>query len=272
MPDKPDVETNGATVTIDFIRHRNVLLVQGDLGPLFTDYYLHLADHHLRYTPEQDTIFKSALAAFALHCAARPLGEHLAWTINLQRPLLNIFLTGDNEDGTIAGRLFTENVKEADHNIFYSDIVTIRGARPRRSVVTFTGANAFAMAEGYYRQSEQRPARYFDLGEDAYAMLVAHPDCDERWLDAVDGPGLAAAAARETVTRIDRRHCEWRCGCTHQRILATLTAAAKEDLPGLFGPDESVRVSCPRCAAQYVITREALEAYVAQKLKQGGAG
>jgi len=270
MPDEPALESNGAAVTVDFIRHRNVLLVQGDLSPLFTDYYLHLADHHLRHPPEQDTIFKNALAAFALHCAARPLGEHIAWTVNFQQPLLNLFLTGDNEDGTVTGRLFTENVKEAVHNIFYSDIVTIRGARPRRSVVTFTGADPFAVVETYYRQSEQRPARYFDLGEDVYAMLVAHPDCDERWLAAVDGPGLAAATARETLARIERRFVEWRCGCTHRRILATLMAAAKDDMAGLFGADESVRVSCPRCAAQYVITREALEAYVAQKLRQDG--
>jgi len=264
MPDEPALETNGAVVTVDFIRHRNVLLVQADLSLLFTDYYLHLADHHLRYTPEQDTLFKQALAAFALHCAARPHGEHIAWTMNFQQPLLNLFLTGDNEDSTVAGRLFTENVKEAEHNVFYSDIVTRRGARSRRSVVNFEGTDALAVVEGYYRQSEQRPARIFDLGEDAYAMLIAHPDCDEPWLASVDTTALHALATRETLTRIERRTCQWRCGCNHQRILATLTAAAKEDMVGLFGGEESLRVSCPRCAAQYVITREALEAYLAQ--------
>ena len=272
MPDDQALEPDGALVTVDFIRHRNVLLAQADLSPLFTDYYLHLADHHLRYTPEQDGIFKQALAAFALHCAARPKGEHIAWTVNFQRPLLNLFLTGDNEDGTVAGRLFTENVKEAARGVFYSDIVPIRGARPRRSVVNFEGTDPFAVAEGYYAKSEQRPARYFDLGDDAYAMLIAHPDCDERWLESVDQTALRTLAAKETLTSIEHRRARWRCGCNHQRILATLTAAATEDLAEIFGDDESVRVSCPRCAAQYVVTREALEAFVEQKLKkQGGA-
>ena len=88
MPENSKPEADGSPVTVDFIRHRNVLLVQVDLGPLFTDYYLHLADHHLRHTPEQDAIFKGMLAVFALHCAARPQGEHIAWTVNLQNPLL----------------------------------------------------------------------------------------------------------------------------------------------------------------------------------------
>jgi molecular chaperone Hsp33 len=267
MSDDQATEPNGAIVTVDFIRHRNVLLVQGDLTPLFTDYYLHLADHHLRYTPEQDTIFKQALAAFALHCVSRPHGEHLAWTVNFQRPLLNLFLTGDNEDGTVAGRLFTENVREAEHNIFYSDIVARRGAPSRRSIVDFTGTDSFAVVGKYYEASEQRTARYFDLGEDAYAMLIAHPDCDEKWLRAVDQAGLRALAERETLAPIERRLCQWRCGCSHPKILSMIATAARGDMAGVLGDDESAHISCPRCAAQYVITREALEAYFAEGKK-----
>ncbi len=269
MSDDLTTEPNGTIVQVDFVRHRNVLRVQGDLGPLFTDYYLHLADHHLRYTPEQDKIFKPALAAFALHCASRPHGEHLAWTVNFQRPLLNLFLTGDNEDGTVAGRLFTENVREAEHNIFYSDIVARRGAAPRRSVVDFDGTDAFGVVEKYYAASEQRIARYFDLGGDTYAMLVSHPDCDEPWLRAVDLAGLRTLEERETLAPIERRGCQWHCGCNHTRILGTIAAAAREDMAGVFGGDESVHIACPRCAAQYVITREALEAFFAREKRAG---
>src|ERR1043165_6452230 len=128
MAEQPVTEPNGAIVSVDFVRGRNALLAHGDLGPLFTDYYLHLADNHLKYTPEQDAIFKKALAAFTLHCASRPLNEHLAWTLSFQDPRLNLFLAGDNEDCTVAGRLFTENVRPAEHNTFYSDIVARRGA------------------------------------------------------------------------------------------------------------------------------------------------
>ncbi len=78
MTDDQSTEQDGATVSVDFVRHRNALLVQADLGPLFTDYYLHLADHQLHYTSAQAGLFKTALAAFTLHCASRPQGEHLA--------------------------------------------------------------------------------------------------------------------------------------------------------------------------------------------------
>ena len=106
-------ETSGAAVTADFIRHRNVLLLQADMGPLFVDYYLHLADQGIRHTPAQDAQLKQALTAFTLHAAARPRNEHLSWTIGLQNPPLNLFMAGDNEDCTVTGRLFTENVREA---------------------------------------------------------------------------------------------------------------------------------------------------------------
>ena len=269
MSDDQTNEPNGTTVTVDFIRHRNVLLVQADLGPLFTDYYLHLADHRLRYTPEQDTIFKRALAAFALHCASRPQGEHLAWTMNFQQPLLNLFLTGDNEDNTMAGRLFTENVREAGQNIFYSDIIARRGAQPRRSIVNFDGTDALGVVEKYYAASEQRLARFFDPGEDVYALLVSHPDCDEHWLRALDPAGLRNLAERETLVGLERRNYQWRCGCSYPKILGTIATAAQEDMAGIFGEEESVHVACPRCAAQYVITREALEAYFAQGRTKG---
>src|SRR5581483_249570 len=47
------------------------------------------------------------------HCASRPWNELIAWTINFQQPLVNLFLTGDNQTGAVTGRVFDENVKEA---------------------------------------------------------------------------------------------------------------------------------------------------------------
>jgi molecular chaperone Hsp33 len=264
MPVDHLTELSGAIVTVDFIRHRNALLVRGELSPLFTDYYLHLADHKLRYTPEQDTIFKDALAAFALHAAARPLQEHIAWTLNFQEPRLNVFLAADNEDCTLTGRLFTENVRAAAQNTFYCDIVPRRGAETRRSVVNFFGADTFAAVTDYHARSEQRPVRYFHLADDDYAMLVSHPDCDLAWLAGLDGTGVRELAKAETLTRIDRRLYRWHCGCTQQKILGAIAPAFRADPAGVFGDHESIRVECPRCAAGHVLTREAMEAYLAQ--------
>lgn len=263
MPEDPGNEPNGAVVTADFVRHRNVLLVQGDLGPLFVDYYLHLADHQLRHDPAHDALFCQALVAFTLHSAARPRNEHLAWTIGLQQPRLNLFLAGDNEDCTVTGRLFTENVREAPKNVFFSEVVPGRGAEKRRSVVNFDGAELFPAAETFYATSEQRPVRFFDLGEDRYAMLLSHPDCDEAWLRQLSLADMKSLPKSETLARIERRLYRWHCGCEQRKILAALAPAARQGLGDLFGDSELIHVQCPRCAASYAITREAMEAWLA---------
>lgn len=267
MPESTPEPVNGAEITTDFVRHRNVLLVRGDLSPLLVDYYLHLADHQLKPAPEHDRLFKQLLAAFALHCGSRPRNEHLAWTVGLQDPRLNLFLAGDNEDCTVTGRIFTENVREAEKNVFYADLMPRRGAEKRRSVVNFEGADLFRAVEEYYATSEQRTARYFELGEDHFAMLISHPDCDEKWLAQVDTAGVRELAEKETLARIERRAYRWNCGCTQQKIMGALAPAARQDLGGLFGGEESIHVQCPRCAAAHILTREAMEAFLAATKK-----
>jgi molecular chaperone Hsp33 len=255
-------EPQGAVVTVDFVRHRNVMLIQADLGPLLVDYYLHLADHRLRHSPEHDALLKQALVAFTLHGAARPRNEHFSWTIGLQKPRLNLFLAGDNEDCIVAGRLFTENVREAPKNVFYSEAMASRGAEKRRSVVNVEGTDLFHAAETFYADSEQRPARYFDLGDDHYAMLLSLPDFDGSWLRGVTLEEVRGLAATEALARIERRLYRWHCGCKQSRILNALGPAARADFVGLFGNSELIHVQCPRCAAQHAITREAMEAWL----------
>ncbi|AOS43464.1 Hsp33-like chaperonin [Lacunisphaera limnophila] len=263
MPDDQTQEPCGAVVTTDFVRHRNVMLVQADTGPLLVDYFLHQADHRLRPEPAHDALLRQALAVFTLHCAARPRNEHLAWTVGLQEPRLNLFLAGDNEDCTVTGRLFTENVREAPANVFYSEVMPGRGAEKRRSVVNFEGTDLVRAAETFYATSEQRPARFFDRGDDRHALLLALPDCDEAWLRSVDLAGLNALAGTETLTRIEHRLYRWNCGCNQRKILAALAPVARGGLDGLFGEEEVIQVQCPRCAAGYAITREAMEAWLA---------
>lgn len=269
MADNQTPEIDGTVVVTEFVRHRNALLARADFGALFTDYYLHLSQHGLKHDEAQDRLFKDALAAFTLHCASRPQGEHIAWTLNFQQPRLNLFLTGDNEDFDVAGRIFTENVRELPRNLFYGDNLPRRGAEKRRSVVEFDGADALRAVEAYYAGSEQRPGRLFYLGGDEYALLSSHPDCDEAWFAAVTQPEIRTLAERETLAPIERRAYRWNCGCTQQKILGALAPAFRADADGLYGGSESIRVQCPRCSATHVLTREAMEAYVAQTAKPG---
>ena len=173
----PNPADAGTEIRTDYVRQRNALLARAGFGDLLVDYYLHLSANRIVVAPEHDALFKRALAAFALHSAARPRHEMIAWTINFQSPLVNLFLTGDNETGAVTGRVFDENVKEGPDNLFFSDVV--RGTQPRRrSAVTFTGGDPMAAAEALYAQSEQRGARYFQTGDEDFALLTELPDCD----------------------------------------------------------------------------------------------
>jgi molecular chaperone Hsp33 len=254
----------GTEVRTFFVRERNALLAQADFGELFVDYYLHLADHQLRPEPAHDELFKRALASFVLHSASRPWNEMTAWTINFQDPLVNLFLTGDNETGAVTGRVFDDNVRVLPENLFFADV--IRGGRPkRRSSVSFSGADPFAAVEHFYAQSEQRGARYFQLAEERFALLSEHPDCDLQWFRNLTVEQVRALDEHETVVPMERRIQRWHCGCNQQRMLEVLAPVFKTGPEELFDGEETVEIRCPRCAARHMVTREALEAFVAKQ-------
>lgn len=245
-----------------FVRHRNVMVASANLAELYVDYYLHLADHQIQIEPEHDRMFKDALAAFTLHCASHPRNETIAWTINFQEPLLNMFLVADNELGTVAGRVFTENVKENTENLFFADVVRAGQKEPRRSAVGFHGSDPFRAVEHFYEQSEQRPARYFRVKDEEFVMVSAHPDFDREWFRGLETSEISTLSDAETLVPMERRAYRWNCGCSHERILEVLAPTMRLAPDDLFQGEEMVGVGCPRCGARYNVTREALEAYV----------
>lgn len=266
----PNTADAGLEVRTHFVRNRNALMARADFGELFVDYYLHLGANQLKVAPEHDAMFKRAVAAFTLHCATRPWKELTAWTINFQEPLVNLFLTGDNETGAITGRVFDENVKVAPDNIFYADVVT--GAQPkRRSAVTFSGADPMVAAEKFYTQSEQRGARYFQLGEEEFALVIEHPDCDLSWFAGLTVDEVRSFEKVETLALLERRIHRWHCGCNQERMMEVLMPSMKHDPESLFGDEPKLEIRCPRCVARHTITREALEAFIVRS-SRGGRG
>ena len=257
----PNTADAGLEVRAHFVRNRHALLARADFGELYVDYYLHLSANRIKVAPEHDAMFKRALAAFTLHCASRPWNELLAWTINFQAPLVNLFLAGDNETGAITGRVFDENVKEGPENLFFADVV--RGAQPkRRSAVTFAGADPIVGVEKFYGQSEQRGARYFQLAEEEFALVTEHPDCDLAWFHALTREQVPALAQTETLALVERRIYRWHCGCNQLRMMEVLAPTMKQDPEALFAGEPKLEIRCPRCASRHAITREALEAFV----------
>lgn len=254
--------SSGLEVTTWFVRSRNALYTRADFGPLYVDYFLHLSDQSIKVAPGHAELFKRALAAYVLHAVSRPWNELTAWTINFQNPLVNLFLTGDNADGSVTGRVFDENVKALPANLFFADV--IRGKQPkRRSSVEFTGADPLLAVETYYRQSEQRPARFFQTGEEEFALVAAHPDFDEAWFEALTAGQVARIPGAEPLGQLEKRVYRWHCGCNQRRMLEVLAPVFRQDAAGLFGDDEKIEIRCPRCAARHAVTREAMEAFVA---------
>lgn len=248
------------SIVSSFVRGRNVLLAEANFSDLYIDYYLHLKDHNVEMEPAADELLKTLLAAFALHCVSRPRNEVLAWTINFQEPLVNLFLGGDTETGAIVGRVFTENVKEAEENIFYQEVV--KGNKPlHRSVVPFEGNDPLAAVEAFYERSEQRPARFFRLDGESFAIVSAHPDYDREWFANLTADEVRALKTTEEVNVLETRAVRWSCGCNQQRILQTLEPVWKQSPDDLFLGEELIEVNCPRCAGKYRITRETMEAF-----------
>lgn len=254
--------SEGQEVRSYFVRGRNALLTRADFADLYIDYYLKLAEINLRHTLKVDQMLKDAAAALALHCASKPWNEATAWTIHFQDPLANFFVTGNNAESTLIGNAFQEDVKDTGKNLFFSDMV--RGTDPvQRSVIEFGGGDLFDAVEAFYTQSEQRLTRFFHHSEEDIVMITAQPDCDLDWLAGLDDEAVQKLDTTEELSLLETRHYNWQCGCTHDKILAAIAPAARNDIDELFEKDETIRVRCPRCGARHVVTRESIEAFLA---------
>jgi molecular chaperone Hsp33 len=259
---KPSRNASILEIRTYFVRERNVLLARGVMEELYIDYYLHQGQHGYQHRPHDDGLLKEALAAMALHAASRPRNETLAWTVHLEDPLLNLFVTGENPTGRLVGQLFNENVKKLGRNMLCSDSVQAEEA-PQRSVVDFEGGEVFKAVERFYEQSEQRTGRFFEIGPEEYVLMSAQPGCDEEWLAELTVEMVQNLDELEQLSLLEEREYRWDCGCDQAKMLSVLAPVMRMDPEGLFGEESLVRIGCPRCGAKHTITRESLEAFLA---------
>lgn len=237
-----------------FVRHRNVLMLRGHFPDIYTDYYLHLMQYGLKYPEQLDQALKDLLALLTLQLVARPRSETTAWTINLRAPRVNLFVTGSSKQGQVTGRCFTEDIREPDRNLFYTQ-TTVDGREPSLSSIEVEGLDPLRWIEALYAQSEQRPGRAFRLPDETFVLIAAQPDFDAEWLDGLDEKAVAAIEAVEETKLLETRLIRFHCGCTLERVLPIL--GAWRDKPDkLFQGDDEITIQCPRCAAKYVVTRD----------------
>ena len=239
-----------------FVRNRNALMVRGQFTPIYTDYYLHLMENNLRHKEQLDTIIKEKLAFLTLHLVARPWAETIAWTVNLRAPRVNFFVTGSSVEENITGHLFTENVRETDRNILYSQTL-VKGAEGRVSTVELDDNDPAKWVETFYLQSEQRPARAFRLADENFVLIAAQPDCDLEWLESLTTEDVEKIMDVEQTKVLETRKFRFHCGCAPERFLPSL-AQYKDNKEELFQGDPSVEITCPRCGSKHVITPDML--------------
>jgi molecular chaperone Hsp33 len=257
---EPRVESAGLEVRSYFVRGRNALVTRAQLGDLYIDYYLHQGQLGRQHAVLHDGMLKEALAAVLLHGASRPWNESIAWTLHWEALSLNLFVSCENPTGRVVGQIFTEDVKKTGRNLFCSDVVRTRST-PSRSVVEFEDGPVLGAVEWFYLQSEQRPARFFEIEPEDFVMISAQPDCQEGWIEGLTLEQVRTLDSTETLSLLERRQYRWECGCSQERMLQILATAMGRDPEGLFGGDASLRMNCPRCGNRYVVTREVLEAY-----------
>ena len=254
-------EESSLEVRTYFVRGRNALVARVEMEDLYIDYYLHQGQNGYQHRPQDDGMLKEALAAMVLHAASRPRSESVAWTIHFEDPSLNLFVSGENPTGRLVGQLYTDSVKRLGRNMFCSDVVTGSEA-PRRSAVDFEGSEVFKCVEWFYTQSEQRLARFFEIGQEEYVLITAQPDCDEEWLMELNAEAVRNLDQGEELGLLEERNYRWECGCNQARMLSVLAPVMRMDPEGLFGGESLVRMGCPRCGAKHTVTRESLEAFV----------
>ena len=237
-----------------FVRHRNVLMLRGHFPGIYTDYYLHLMQHGLKNPEVLDTALKDLMAMLTLHLVARPWAETIAWTVNLRAPRVNLFATGSSVQEQVTGRCFTEDIREPDRNLFYTQ-TTVPNQESQTSTVEVEGNDPLDWIETLYQQSEQRPGRAFRLPDEEFVLLAAQPDFDEEWLEGLDEEAVMLIDQAEKTKVLETRKFRFHCGCDLERILPIL--GAWRDKPDeLFHDDDEITIQCPRCAAKYRVNRD----------------
>jgi molecular chaperone Hsp33 len=165
--------------------------------------------------------------------------------------------------GSVVARVVTDEASPIEKGMFYADVVE-NTKPPRRSAVDFQAISVFDAVEVFYDRSEQRPVRFFRHDEEDIVMIAAQPDCDLEWLRGLTTEGIQALDQSIELSLLERRQFNFSCGCNQGRMLDFIAPVFRREADGLFGGDTSLTVTCPRCGARHILTREALEAWCAQ--------
>jgi molecular chaperone Hsp33 len=254
----PDLPNPGeATVRRLIDREHDCVFAHGDFGALFAAYL----DHVRRWESTPDglaqAMMRQGLGAAALHVSCRPKIQTVAWTLNVAVPPLNLFLTCDGDDSTVAGRVYTEGVKTAERSRLFVETSMGQG-RTSRGMIEFEGLDVLDAFEAFYRRSEQVRARLFELNDVTFALVQGLPGADAEWLASLDRETVGRLLA-DGLEPIEERAFRFECGCDEEKMLGVLRGVFGRDPEELFRGDATVETFCPRCGHRWTVTRDRFE-------------
>jgi molecular chaperone Hsp33 len=173
----------------------------------------------------------------------------------------SLFVTGNTGEiddagvakGYIVGHILTDHIRRTEVHSIHAQF-TNRG-QTFRSMVPCDSDDIRKMVEQFYAQSEQHPFRIeLSSTSDTAIGLVALPEYDEEWIQSVE---LNYAAESPEVTRNPMRTCEFAfvCDCSPEKLMPFFRSLSQASLDDLYGEDQELQISCPRCGKQFEIKR-----------------
>lgn len=261
----------GEAVVRRFVdRENDALVTVGDFGPLFAAYL----DHVRRWESEPDglsqTLMRQGLGAAVLHLSTRPRDESVGWTINVHQPPTNLFLAGDSGDATVTGRVFTEGVRPADESRMYVQS-SRAGRKTTQSTVEIHGVDVLEMFEQYYERSEQLPARFFEVTDEQFLMVLTLPEADGDWVRSLSREE-AIGLIDDGLKPLGEVTYRFQCGCSSDRMLDVVRGMFAADPEDLFQGDEGVEIFCPRCGRRWWVERDAFDEPIPAEEDEPSAG
>ena len=241
------------------LREQNALVALADFRELFEAFRRHVRRWDIPIDELSYVMARQALGGLALQLACRPHQESLAYTFNIHRPPLNVFVAGRASEGTVVGRVFLDGVETADGSRLFVQSVRAQSGDTSQSAVAVHGLDLLVMYEQYFAQSVQLPTRFFELENDEMIMVQGLPQVDVAWIEALD-PQSSLALVQGRQSLIESRHFVFRCGCTADRLAEALVGMWGEKPQELFQGEAGVEISCPRCGGRWWMDRERFEA------------
>lgn len=258
-------------ITTQLERRRDVLLSVGDPHAIHRDLELHLLSIGSTLDPFALQLLKDGLTAMAFYMVSRPRFDTFGWTINLQKPPLNLFFTGSASDGAVVGRAFVEHVQPGPRNLFIAQ--TIRpNTEPQSSTIEVDGVDILGMLEHFSAKSDQQPVRFFHGSEEEVLLVSALPGADREWLASLDEARAFDLTKQADLKFLSRREITFRCGCDRNRIARIVENLYRDDPQDLFRGETSVEAECPRCGTTHVITRADFDVAATQSGAQPQSG